>query len=465
MTDDEGPTPAAAEPPRRARPLAADVFDTMPVAVGLFGADGVLLHSNPVLSDLLGATSDEVRGSLLVDLVETAERDRVTDRIAQVVARSNNAFECLLSVSPAGLAGLRWPVRAHVSAAYGTRGQVDGLVLQVFDFGPADLPSALPTGLAEVLEEGSDILLTAAPGGRISYGNRAAREILGVRLHDGTLRLEEVLEPASLTLYREVVEPQVLGGGSWQGELTLRTRLGHPMTVSARVVAHRPVLGATEGSGAPRAVSLFARDITELKSAEKKLRQLATHDYLTGLPNRLLVYDRLEHALNRFSRHGTPVALMFCDLDGFKPINDRYGHHVGDAVLTEVADRIHSVVRDTDTAARLGGDEFAVLLEDYQDRSMLDVVAGRLVAAISRPIRVDGETVTVGVSIGIAEATDALREVDGVVAAADTAMYGAKSLGKGRHRFWDPVADRLDVVDGDGDGDHPGVSPDPGAAA
>jgi diguanylate cyclase (GGDEF)-like protein/PAS domain S-box-containing protein len=461
MTDDERPRPAAGEPRRRARPLAADVFDTMPVAVGLFGSDGVLLHANPVLADLLGATPDRVRGSLLVDLVEDAERDRVANRVAQVLARGRNAFECLLAVSPAGLAGVRWPVRAHVSAAYGPTGQVEGLVLQVFDFGPADAPPPLPSGLAEVLEEGSDFLLTAAPDGPISYGNRAAREVLGVRLHDGTLRLEDVLEPASLTLYRDVVEPQVLGGGSWQGELTLRTRLGHPMAVSARIVAHRPALGAAAGPGTPRAVSLFARDITELKSAEKKLRQLATHDYLTGLPNRLLVYDRLEHALNRFSRHGTPVALMFCDLDGFKPINDRHGHQVGDAVLTEVADRIHSVVRDTDTAARLGGDEFAVLLEDHGERSMLDVVAGRLIAAISQPIRIDGQTVQVGMSIGIAVASERLREVDAVVAAADGAMYKAKARGKGTYEFWDD--DDLPPDEGE-PGGGADIPPDPGAA-
>ena len=131
------------------------------------------------------------------------------------------------------------------------------------------------------------------------------------------------------------------------------------------------------------AVSILARDISDLKTAERKLRQLATHDYLTGLPNRLLLYDRLELALNRYGRYGTPVALMFCDLDAFKPVNDAYGHQVGDAVLTEVADRIHSVVRDTDTAARLGGDEFGVLVEGVEDLQLLTTVAERLVAAIA----------------------------------------------------------------------------------
>lgn len=417
-------------------PLAADVFDSMPVGVALFGADGRLRHANPVLTDLLGATVDELRGRNLGDLVEEAERDFVEERLEQLSAGHINAFECPVVASPAAVSGLTWPVRAHLAPAFGVGGRIDGLVLQVFDFAHAGAPPPLPAGLAEVLEEGSDFLLTAGPDGHLSYGNKSAREVLGVRLLGGAAHLEDVLETGSLELYREVVEPQVFAEGSWQGELTFRTRLGRAIAVSARIVAHRPTGSVEVGPTAPRSVSLFARDITELKTAERKLRQLATHDYLTGLPNRLLLYDRLELALNRYSRYGTPVALMFCDLDGFKPVNDAYGHQVGDAVLTEVADRIHSVVRDTDTAARLGGDEFGVLVEGVDDLQMLIVVAERLVAAIALPVRVNGTTAQVGVSIGIAVASDRCNEADALVAAADSAMYRAKDEGRGRYHLW-----------------------------
>jgi diguanylate cyclase (GGDEF)-like protein/PAS domain S-box-containing protein len=418
-----------------ARPLAADVFDTMPVGAALFGADGGLVHANPVLADLLGSSADQLQGRTLGELVDEAERDLVEERIEQTLTGRRNAFECLLSASPEA-SGLSWPVRAHVAPAFGAEGEVDGLVLQVFDFAAAGAPPPLPAGLAEVLEEGSDFLLTAAPDGHLSYGNKAARDVLGVRALDGASRLEEVLEAGSLELYREVVEPQVFAEGSWQGELTLRTRQGRAVPVSARIVAHGPTASAAGEPSGPRAVSLFARDITEIKAAERKLRQLATHDYLTGLPNRLLLYDRLELALNRFNRYGTPVALMFCDLDGFKPVNDAYGHQVGDGVLTEVADRIHSVVRDTDTAARLGGDEFGVLVEGVDDLEMLVVVAERLIAAIGQPVRVNGATAQVGVSIGIAVATERCHEPDALVAAADSAMYRAKDEGRGRYHVW-----------------------------
>jgi diguanylate cyclase (GGDEF)-like protein/PAS domain S-box-containing protein len=438
-----GPSRSGGDPPSSS-PLAADVFDAMPVGVALFGADGRLRHANPVFTDLLGTALDALRGRTLGELVEDAERDLVEERLEEVVTGQANAFECLLAASPPVLSGLSWTIRAHVAPAFGSDGGIDGMVLQVFDFGPAGAPPPLPAGLAEVLEEGSDFLLTAGPDGHLSYGNRSAREVLGVRLVDGAAHLEDVLETGSLEFYREIVEPQVFAYGSWQGELTFRTRQGRAVPVSARIVAHGPTGSVEVGPTVPRSVSLFARDITELKTAERKLRQLATHDYLTGLPNRLLLYDRLDLALNRYARYGTPVALMFCDLDGFKPVNDRYGHQVGDGVLTEVADRIHSAVRDTDTAARLGGDEFGVLVEGVDDLEMLVVVAERMIAAIAEPIRVNGSTVQVGVSIGIAIASADFHETDALVAAADAAMYRAKAEGRGRFMMWNPESEDPD---------------------
>ena len=150
---------------------------------------------------------------------------------------------------PLAVPGLTWPIRAHVAPAYGADGGIDGLVVQVFEFGPAGAPPPLPAGLAEVLEEGSDFLLTAGPDGRLSYGNKSAREVLGVRVVDGAAHLEDVLETGSLEYYREIVEPQVFAEGSWQGELTFRARQGRAVPVSARIVAHRP---DRLGRGGPR---------------------------------------------------------------------------------------------------------------------------------------------------------------------------------------------------------------------
>jgi diguanylate cyclase (GGDEF)-like protein/PAS domain S-box-containing protein len=421
------------------------VFDTMPIGAALLDPDGTLRHANAVLADLLGASPEELVGRPLSELVEPGEVDSVVTAIEEVVGGRRNAFESLLAASPAALSGLTWPIRAHVAPSFGADGRVEGLVAQVFDFRPVATAPLLPPGLVEVLEEGSDFLLTADADGTLTYGNKAAREVLGVEVVARTAQLADVLDAGSVEIIHEVVEPNLLGEGSWQGELVFRTPQGRLLPVSARVVALRPGGASPDSPAEPIAVSILARDITELKSAERKLRQLATHDYLTGLPNRLLLYDRLELALNRYGRYGTPVALMFCDLDAFKPVNDAYGHQVGDAVLTEVADRIHSVVRDTDTAARLGGDEFGVLVEGVEDVDLLTTVANRLVAAIAQPVTVGAVTARVGVSIGLVLASDRCHQPDAMVAAADSAMYRAKSEGRGRVHLWtgsgDPTTD------------------------
>ncbi|HEY6531891.1 MAG TPA: sensor domain-containing diguanylate cyclase [Acidimicrobiales bacterium] len=431
----EETSPRAGSAPVSGR-SGAGVFDTMPIGAALLGPDGAVLHANPVLADLLGATPDQLVGRPLEAMVEPGEADGVVVAVEEVVAGRRNAFECLLAASPAALSGLTWPIRAHVAPVFGPDGTVEGLVAQVFDFRPVAATPPLPPGLVEVLEEGSDFLLTADADGTLTYGNKAAREVLGVEVVARTARLADVLDAGSVEIIQEVVEPSLVGDGSWQGELVFRTPQGRLLPVSARVVALRPGGATPDRPAEPIAVSILARDITELKSAERKLRQLATHDYLTGLPNRLLLYDRLELALNRYGRYGTPVALMFCDLDAFKPVNDAYGHQVGDAVLTEVADRIHSVVRDTDTAARLGGDEFAVLVEGVEDMDLLTTVANRLVDAIAQPVSVGSVTARVGVSIGLVMASDRCHQPDAMLAAADSAMYRAKNEGRGRVHLW-----------------------------
>nr|WP_283250887.1 diguanylate cyclase [Rhabdothermincola salaria] len=417
----------------------------MPIGVGLWSPEGFLEHANPVLCDLLGATPPELVGGELLDLVDPGERVSAAAAVTDVLDGHRNAASVVIRVAgpdalvPRAVSSTgsgprgQWPVTMHLTGYYGADGRVAGLVGQVFDFEAAEPSTPLPKGLVQVLEEGSDFLLVVEADGTVSYGNRSARGALGVDTSVArTTTLVDVLDGDSLEFFREVVEPAVAADGAWQGELFFRDRDDQALPVSARFVSHQPV-GTTREAHPAGAISIFARDITDLKNAERRLRQLATHDYLTGLPNRLLLYDRLELALNRYVRYGTPVALMFCDLDGFKPVNDRHGHAVGDAVLMEVADRIHSVVRDTDTAARVGGDEFAVLVEGVDDMDQLTAVAQRLVSRVAEPVPVGPVTTEIGVSIGLAVASASCHEVDTLVALADSAMYRAKAAGRGRY--------------------------------
>ncbi len=170
---------------------------------------------------------------------------------------------------------------------------------------------------------------------------------------------------------------------------------------------------------------------SRLTNSYRQMREQAMKDALTGLPARPMFFDRMAHALAQAHREGRQLGLLYADLDGFKPVNDRYGHDAGDVVLKVVAQRWLSAVRASDTVARLGGDEFAVIVVDVDDSADLKTVCHKLLAALAEPIRLpSGQSVTVGASIGIAVYPDNGEEIDSLLVAADMAMYDSKARGK-----------------------------------
>jgi diguanylate cyclase (GGDEF)-like protein len=182
----------------------------------------------------------------------------------------------------------------------------------------------------------------------------------------------------------------------------------------------------------------------------EELRHQAFHDGLTGLANRGLFGDRVEHALARGARTATSLGVLFLDLDDFKTVNDRFGHAAGDALLQTVSERLSAVLRPGDTAARLGGDEFAVLLEDIGGPADAELVADRLIDAVRAPVRLGDVDAIVGASVGIAVSIAGADPADDLLRNADFAMYRAKSAGKGRHelfqsRMRDGIAERTEL--------------------
>jgi len=175
-------------------------------------------------------------------------------------------------------------------------------------------------------------------------------------------------------------------------------------------------------------------DVTEQRKNAALIAHLAHHDLLTGLANRTLLMDRLHMALAG-ARRGRRMALHYLDLDKFKPINDRYGHAMGDAVLKRVADTMKRVVRETDTVARLGGDEFVVIQSDVSIASDAAKLANRLIGAVSEKHYANNADVSVGVSIGVAFAPDDGDTPDGILHKADSALYSAKKNGGRRLHF------------------------------
>jgi diguanylate cyclase (GGDEF)-like protein/PAS domain S-box-containing protein len=177
-------------------------------------------------------------------------------------------------------------------------------------------------------------------------------------------------------------------------------------------------------------------DISRRKEAEARIEHMALHDALTGLPNRTLFHDRLDQAIRATKRAPRDFAVLACDLDRFKAINDTYGHPTGDQLLRVVARRIQAVLRETDTVARLGGDEFALVLGDLDGEADAERVAQLVISALSEPFSIDGAKIEIGVSVGGAMIPKAGVDADEVFKCADAALYEAKAAGRGTCRLF-----------------------------
>jgi diguanylate cyclase (GGDEF)-like protein/PAS domain S-box-containing protein len=202
-------------------------------------------------------------------------------------------------------------------------------------------------------------------------------------------------------------------------------------------VAHLVVSGRAIDVEGRRLLLKEFHDVTEATREANQLRELAEHDALTGLPNRLLVADRMRQALAAARRGGWQLAVCYLDMDGFKDVNDRYGHRAGDLVLKETALRLNRVVRASDTVGRLGGDEFALILLDVTGVSECEEIFGRLLQAMTNPFNADGHEIAgVTVSIGFTLFPDDDATPDALLGHADQALYLAKNAGKnGFYRY------------------------------
>ncbi|HEV8535098.1 MAG TPA: sensor domain-containing diguanylate cyclase [Candidatus Limnocylindria bacterium] len=267
-------------------------------------------------------------------------------------------------------------------------------------------------------EAGDGLLMTEA--GRPVFWNRAFEELTGYRAEDlsRTGAIEDILVVGG--------DRSRPAGDHGPFRAKLRTRGGALVEVDVQ----RRDARADEHD---RHVWIL-RDATAREKAEAELRERALHDALTGLPNRTLLDDRLASAIAIAQRQLTPLSLLLVDLDGFKVVNDTWGHHAGDEVLREVARRLQGALRESDTAARLGGDEFVVLLPSTPLLGAIEAARG-LSELIGRPIAIDERTRCVGASIGIAVFPEQGRDAESLLAAADSAMYEAKRTGSGHRAF------------------------------
>ena len=282
----------------------------------------------------------------------------------------------------------------------------------------------------EVINHTSEGVMVSDAQHRILSINPALERMIGLRnaqiIGRPSGAFVRALDDASFA----AVNDALVSGRPWQGEVRLKKKTGRSLHSWAAIAVVRD-----NENRIKHHISVFS-DMTERKEAQERIEFLAHHDPLTGLPNRLLLRDRVAQALAQALRMQNRVALMFLDLDRFKTINDSLGHPVGDALLKEVVERLRTCVRDTDTICRQGGDEFIILLNDVRDSEAVSRIAEKIHLRMTEPVLVGKHQLSTSFSIGIALGPDDASDFDTLLQKADTAMYHAKEAGRNSHRFF-----------------------------
>ena len=282
--------------------------------------------------------------------------------------------------------------------------------------------SASERALAATVFETSPLgIIVTDPNGIVIRVNPAFTQISGYSLLDARGHKANLLKSGRHDeVFYRVMWESMIQNGHWSGEIWNRHRNGqirrHELNITA-VLNHEEQIVNFVG---------LLWDVTERHTQQERMRHLATHDQLTGLANRALLMEELNRSLALARRQGTQVGLLFLDLDGFKPVNDRYGHSTGDALLQAVAARLQDSIRESDTLCRQGGDEFVLLIPDAPDLEQLMALAEKLQASLIQPYSDLPRGIHVSASIGVARWPDHASDADGLLDAADNAMYRAK---------------------------------------
>ncbi len=291
---------------------------------------------------------------------------------------------------------------------------------------------------ASVFTHSREAIMITSASGEIENVNAAFTRITGYALAEVVGRNPSLLASGRHDkAYFVAMWRGLLDKGHWYGEIWNRRKDGSVFAAMQTIGAVRDDQGRTR-----EYVSLFS-DITSIKEHEQQLEHIAHYDVLTGLPNRVLLSDRLQQAMALARRSGSRLGVAFLDLDGFKSINDRHGHTAGDQLLVNVAQRMKSVLRDVDTLARLGGDEFVAVLQDQGDARSSEHIVSRLLEAAARPVQLGPLLVNVSASLGVTfypQEDDV--DADQLLRQADQAMYQAKLAGRNRHHVFDADQDR-----------------------
>lgn len=293
--------------------------------------------------------------------------------------------------------------------------------------GPTDRDE-MPVG--RFLEAAGDAVFRLDHSGRILYASQRAVELIGSAAGMLGSGLQDLAQNDDRVAIRLAFERAIESGAAEKIAVRLPTRR-ELLWFELQFTSYVAVDGCVE-------ILVVGRDISEQQAAEERLRHLATHDALTGLPNRALLSDRLQMAIAQARRSGRGFALLALDLDRFKKINDALGHDVGDTLLRVAGERLRETLRSVDTLARVGSDEYFAILPGAASEAEIQTVARRMISNIQLPFEIQGHTLYVGVSIGAATFPEHGEDGVRLMTHADTAMGRAKGSGKARCIVYDP---------------------------
>jgi diguanylate cyclase (GGDEF)-like protein/PAS domain S-box-containing protein len=400
------------------------IVDHAPVGIFQSSLDGKILTANSTMAKLLGYSSvDEL---LALDLgrdlyFSNDDRQMLVDNFL-LIGRTftSEALWRRKDGSPI------W-VQLNTHAVRGSAGEILHFETFLHDVTARRDAEELLRTQSVAMEASMDGISILAADGRITYANQAFLRLFGCHSDRDLMGFHwrSLVDPSAVrSILRRAGRP-FRASGTWRGEAEGRTIGG--VTFPAEVSLAR--IG-NEGT------VVVVRDITERTQAAEQIRHLAYHDILTGLPNRLLLRDRLGVAISHTARTGRKLAVLFFDLDRFKVINDTLGHNVGDQLLQAVARRLEDSVRDSDTVARLGGDEFTILLPMLTDSSDAARLAEKILDLIREPFTIGGRPIFVTTSVGISVFPDDGEEPGVLVRNADTAMYQAKEVGRDTYQMF-----------------------------
>jgi diguanylate cyclase (GGDEF)-like protein/PAS domain S-box-containing protein len=292
---------------------------------------------------------------------------------------------------------------------------------------------------ASLLERARDAIVVMTMDSTIIFWNKGAERLYGWAAADALGKPFRDLICGHLPSH-DAAYKAVLDDGEWVGELAHRRHDGSEVEVQTSWTLLEPV----HALGVSRKILVIGADISERKHNEAQIQRMAFFDVLTGLPNRAHFLDHLQQALIGSARTGRYGALLFCDLDNFKLVNDSQGHAAGDMLLQAIAQRLKRCVREADMVARLGGDEFVVLLQPAEETSaaaaaQAEAVAAKIDSAMSTPVDIIDLSFRVSASVGVTTLCGRSSTVESALSEADAAMYQAKACGRSTFRFHDPV--------------------------